>query len=433
MGLRILLASDYYPPYIGGAHRQTRLLGQELYSRGHTVAVATAWQPNVPEVEDDGGVCVYRLKQLRSLGPGGAQNGIQRHQPPFPDPLTVLALRRLIRRFRPDVVHAYGWFSYSCAAALLGQEIPLLISSRDYGYSCATRTLVYRGEKVCNGPQFTKCVGCAGQLYGLPKGVIATTGVYLGRALLRRKVRGIHNISSYVQQIVERDFLGHTGRIMPQRIIPSFREDRDPADESANPQIRPYLRQLPAEPFILFVGALRRVKGIPQLLAAYERLDQPPPLVLLGTVETDTPRTFPPGVVVVEKAPHAAVIAAWDRSLFGVFPSILPEPLGSVVYEGMSRGRAVIGTVPGGHTDMIIPGQTGLLVPLGDVNALVGAMQQLLGDPALRERLGENAREHAKLFTAAVSVPRFEQFYYDLIQGRQGMTNAETALPLAQH
>ena len=101
MSLRILLASDYYPPYIGGAHRQTQLLGQELHARGHKVAVATAWQPNVPEVEDEAGVRIYRLKQLRSLGPGGAQDRQQRHQPPFPDPVTVLALRRLIRRFRP--------------------------------------------------------------------------------------------------------------------------------------------------------------------------------------------------------------------------------------------------------------------------------------------------------------------------------------------
>ena len=56
----------------------------------------------------------------------------------------------MIRSFKPDVVHAYGWFSYSGALALLGTNIPLLISARDYGYSCATRTLVYRGEQVCD-------------------------------------------------------------------------------------------------------------------------------------------------------------------------------------------------------------------------------------------------------------------------------------------
>src|SRR5689334_3186296 len=109
-GLRILLVSDHYPPFIGGAHRQTQLLGRELRARGHTVAVATAWQVGLPNVQDDGGVAVHRLKQMRALLPGGEHDPAQRHQPPFPDPVTVWGLRRLINRFKPDLVHSYGWF-----------------------------------------------------------------------------------------------------------------------------------------------------------------------------------------------------------------------------------------------------------------------------------------------------------------------------------
>jgi glycosyltransferase involved in cell wall biosynthesis len=148
MGLRILLASDHYPPFIGGAHRQTQLLAHELHQRGHEVNVATVWSGCLPEEEDDVGVRVFRLKQLRTWLPWVVHDQKQRHQPPFPDPITVAGLRRLIRRFKPDVVHAYGWFSYSSALALLGTQIPLLISVRDYGYSCATRTLVSRPDRT---------------------------------------------------------------------------------------------------------------------------------------------------------------------------------------------------------------------------------------------------------------------------------------------
>ena len=56
--------------------------------------------------------------------------------------------------------------------------------------------------------------------------------------------------------------------------------------------------------------------------------------------------------------------------------------------KGMSRGKAVIGTTPGGHTDMIVDGVTGLLVPPGDVDALRAAMQTLLDDPELCVRFG---------------------------------------------
>jgi glycosyltransferase involved in cell wall biosynthesis len=422
MGLRILLVSDHYPPFIGGAHRQTQLLAHELYRRGHKVNVVTVWSGGLPEEEDDAGVPVFRLKQLRTWFPGVIRDRKQRHQPPFPDPITVIGLRHLIRRLKPEVVHASGWFSFSCVLALLGTQIPLLISARDYGYSCATRTLVYHGEQICDGPGLQKCLDCAADLYGAPKGWLAALGVLTGRSLLKHKVRGVHSISAYVQAITQRDFWGDKARFqrtnkktITEAIIPSFREDDADQHYNVDTQNQSYLDRLPTEDFILYVGALRRVKGISQLLEAYTQLVSPPPLVLIGTFEFDSPREFPPGVIVLENLPHSAVMAAWERSLFGVIPSLWPEPLGSVVYEGMSCGKAVIGTTPGGHTDMIVPGETGLLVHSGDIDALALAMTTLINQPELRDRLGRAARERSLLFTASVAVPQFERFYRRVI------------------
>src|SRR5581483_7230573 len=308
--MRILLVSDHYPPFIGGAHRQTQLLGHKLMQRGHTVAVATVWQPGLPRVQDDDGVAVHRLGQLRALLPWFAQGSKQRHQPPSPDPVTVWQLRRLLNEFQPDIVHSYGWFSYSCAAALLGKNIPLLVSARDYAYSCATRTLVHNETDICSGPALRKCLACSAHHYGTAKGYTAVAGVYSGHGLLRRKISGVHSISSYVKQIVGRDFLGaavaekQPKRGIVQAIIPSFREDDRELDKRIDPKLYTYLDALPKQPFILFVGALRLVKGLEQLLAAYERLESPPPLVLIGTIEKDTPRVFPKGVVVLQNFPH---------------------------------------------------------------------------------------------------------------------------------
>ena len=118
------------------------------------------------------------------------------------------------------------------------------------------------------------------------------------------------------------------------------------------------------------MGALRREKGVEILLESYKRLEHPPPLVLIGTREPDSPGELPPGTTLLTDAPHAAVLAAWDRALFGVLPSLLPEPLGTVVCEGMTRGKAVIGTRPGGHSDVLTDGVTGLVVPSGDTASL---------------------------------------------------------------
>ena len=393
------------------------MLARRLTADGNVVAVATAWQNDLPTREHDGGIEIHRLRQLRTL-PWLARRQFQHHQPPFPDPVTTVQLRRLIRRFRPDVVHSYGWISFSAAAALVGLDVPLLITARDYGYSCAKRTLVFDGD-ICTGPALAKCMGCAGRHYGVPKGWIAAAGVLATRPLLRRKARGIHSVSTYVRDIVRRDFLDDRSRDMAGQVIHDVigsvaEEDPHafaPGDEDADRYA--VLEQLPHEPYMLFVGAFRRVKGIDELLEAYTRLESPPPLVLLGTMEPDSPASFPPGVHVITNVPHAAVLAAAAsrRCLFGVMPSLLPEPFGTVVCEVMSQGKPVIGTKPGGHTDMIQDGVSGLLVPRNDIDALVEAMQSLISDAELRERLGRAAIERAREFTADVALPRLERLY----------------------
>jgi glycosyltransferase involved in cell wall biosynthesis len=81
----------------------------------------------------------------------------------------------------------------------------------------------------------------------------------------------------------------------------------------------------------------------------------------------------------------------------------------------MSCGRAMIGTRPGGHEDMIEDGETGLLVPAGDSEALARAMARLIEEPELRERIGTRARERAKMFTPQSIIPRLENLYYDTV------------------
>lgn len=409
--MRILIASDHYPPFVGGAQRQTKVLADELHARGHAVSVATVWQDDQLAVENLGGVRVHRLRQLRTV-PGLRGTPRRRHQPPFADPVTTLGLRRLIHSFQPDVVHAAGWYTFAAAAALRSSDVPLVVSARDYGFSCATTTLTHH-ESLCSGPALGKCLGCAASYYGAPRGWIATGGVFATKRQLRRRMDALHSVSRFVDEMTVRDvFNGDAGDI-PRSVIGSFRVEQDVVATSTPPP------ELPDEPFILFVGALRRVKGIHVLLAAYEQLVEPPPLVLLGTREDDTPPQLPNGVTIIDAVPNAMVLAAWDRALFGVMPSLWPEPFGSVVHEAMSRGRPVIGTRPGGHEDMIDDGKTGLLVPAGDVEALRDAMTQLISSAAVRERLGQAARRRAAEFTASSAIPRFEQLYEEAIARRR--------------
>lgn len=417
--MRILIATDHYPPFIGGAHRQARLLAAGMAERGHDVAVATTWHGGLPGLDWEENVTVHRLRQLRTGVRSLVRDREQRHQPPFPDPLTVAGLRRLINGFEPDVIHAYGWLAFSVAVAMGRKRIPMLISARDYGYFCANRTLLRKGEP-CAGPAPMKCATCASEYYGgAPKGVAATAGVYMCRPLLARKMTGLHSVSSFVHEVTTRYLFGPGGppQDLVQVTIPSFQDvspDQAVEVDSSDGEVGAYLSRLPTEPFILYVGAFRKVKGLETLFDAYEQLESPPPLVLMGTYERDSPENFPPDAVVLTDVPHKAVMAAWDRAMFGVMPSLWPEPFGATVAEGMNRGKPVIGTTLGGHVDMI-GDDAGILVPQGDVGALAGAMRDLIGDPALRERFGKTAGERAHSFAATSVIPRFEQAYRDVL------------------
>jgi glycosyltransferase involved in cell wall biosynthesis len=420
--MRIVIATDHYPPFIGGAHRQAHLLAHGMSERGHTITVATPWHGGLPRVARDGAVTIHRLRQLRTAIPALVRDRRQRHQPPFSDPVTVRDLRRVIAAAEPDVVHAYGWLAFSVATALGRRRIPLLLSARDYGYFCATRTLLRRNAP-CDGPGPLKCLACTRDYYGTAKGWTAAAGVALSGSRLARRVDALHSVSTYVHEITWRRLFGDAASgcngARGHVVIPSFQLDDDAAGDGAtatDPHVAACLARLPAEPFILYVGAFRKVKGLETLFAAYRRLAAPPPLVLMGTFEHDSPSPsdFPPDAIVVTDVPHAAVMAAWDRALFGVLPSLWPEPFGATVAEAMRRGRAVIGTRPGGHVDMIDE-ESGILVQQGDVEGLAGAMGELIRDPARRAAYGRAAAVRAQAFSASVVLPRFEQAYRDVI------------------
>src|SRR5919201_2090678 len=213
--MKLLLVSDHYPPAVGGAERQTQLLAATLAAAGNEVSVAVPWVKGLPELHDDGGVAVHRIRQTRTLAPLLVRGDAHRHAPPYPDPIMAWRLRRIIRRLRPDIVHSHGWITYSVAAALLGSRIQLVISVRDYGYFCANRTLL-RDELPCRGPRLGKCLGCSGRYYGRPKGWLSAIGVFVSAPLLRRKVRGIASDSRFVARTMQDHFLknGHAPRAL---------------------------------------------------------------------------------------------------------------------------------------------------------------------------------------------------------------------------
>jgi glycosyltransferase involved in cell wall biosynthesis len=139
-------------------------------------------------------------------------------------------------------------------------------------------------------------------------------------------------------------------------------------------------------PHVLFVGRLSEEKGVLELLRATEGLSR----VVVG----DGPlRELVPDAIGFVSPGRLGPY--YERAAVVVCPS-RREGYGVVAREAMARGRPVVASAVGGLLDAVEDGVTGLLVPPGDAKALRAALERLLGDPALRERLGSAARDVAR-------------------------------------
>lgn len=104
-------------------------------------------------------------------------------------------------------------------------------------------------------------------------------------------------------------------------------------------------------------------------------------------------------------------------SFFDIF--IMPsraEAFGSVIAEASLSGLACIGTAVGGIKEQIIPGETGLLVPVDDADALCDALLTLIDDEAYRKKLAKAGREYAlKHFSLDRVVKEYGDLYKEVL------------------
>jgi len=162
-----------------------------------------------------------------------------------------------------------------------------------------------------------------------------------------------------------------------------------------------------SRPSVVFVGRVTRQKGVPVLLRAALQL-QPGAQLVICAGQADTPELeaevselaaqlraarsgviWVPGMLarpeVIQILSHATVFAC---------PSLY-EPLGIVNLEAMACGAAVVASRVGGIPEVVVDGQTGLLVPPGDPAALAAAINVLVGDPGRAAEMGRRGRKRA--------------------------------------
>jgi glycosyltransferase involved in cell wall biosynthesis len=112
---------------------------------------------------------------------------------------------------------------------------------------------------------------------------------------------------------------------------------------------------------------------------------------------------------------RADVAAELSRADALVHASIIPEPFGRVVVEGMAAGLPVVAARAGGPSEIVSDGVDGLLYRPGHVESLAAALRRIATDPELAGRLGGAATQRARAFAPEVAAQKTRAFYNEIV------------------
>lgn len=337
--MRVLLFSLRYPPHTGGAATYYSTVAGQL-AQTHQLSVLTSYHADAPLVETEGDLTIYRVIP---------------YDPALPWPLralveatvALLASLALVLRRDVDLLHAHAT-SY----ATLGVALSSLLGRTPIVYDCRD---VYFPHWVVRLGFPAVWLSCAPNIDD------------------RLRAAGVDEADIVRAPVVNPDYVA-------EFFAP-------PADRND-------------EPFeVVYVGDLRPEKGVHLLVDAVETVarsracrltlvgDGPASGSLREQVES---AGLADEVALVGTLPHCEAVARIAEADALVLPSE-SEGLPRVILEAFAVGTPVVATPVGSIPEVVIDGETGLLVDR-DAAAIAAAIERLQADPDLRDRLATNAK-----------------------------------------
>lgn len=311
---------------------------------------------------------------------GSNRNGVR---------LAVTWLARIMRRFRPDIVHSRNWGAIEAVAAARVARVPIAIHS-EHGYDLD-------------------------MFHGLP----------LRRRFFRRFTYGIADAVFAVSEEL-RDYHARQAWFSRDRIRVIY-NGVDTDHFRPQPDLGMAWRKrlgLPLDAFVVgSVGRLVPIKDYPALLEAVKPLlargidarillvGSGPELERLKALARISPLLA--GKVLFAGLSHeiAQHLAAMD--VF-VLPS-LREGMSNTLLEAMASGLAAIATRVGGNPEIVENGRSGILVPPGRPAEMAVQLERLARSSELRLELGASARERVlNRFTLGHMLAQYEKLYLEL-------------------
>lgn len=345
--MRILLWTSFLRSTYGGLETFLQIVVPRLVDRGHEIAIADEeWEADPAEEEYMPGVPLLRLPRPEATDGG---------------PLEAIAegmrrTRRLMEAFSPEVVHV-------CKA-------------------CPSLFYLLRGGARRLPPLLFN-------LHGAHVAPLADPQT-LGGEVLRKADRIVACSRATLDHLLE--------------LAPGIRPRAEVVYNGVPAPDRPPTPLRSDPPRLVCLGRLHEEKGFHVALAAADRLSARWPALEIVVAGEGPARSDLEAIATRGRLPGRVSFPGWvapdgvydllEGATIAVVPSI-HEGFGLVALEAALASRPVVASTAEGIPEVVVDGETGLLVPPGDAEALAGAIDRLLADPAGATAMGARGREHA--------------------------------------
>jgi glycosyltransferase involved in cell wall biosynthesis len=303
----------------------------------------------------------------------------------------VRTLRRVFREARPHVVHVHNWFSHvrSAPAAWLAR-VPVIVSTK-------------HGMDM---PRLLRSRRMARRAYCLADALVA--------------------VSADVRDALMATYGFPSGKV--RLILNGIDTDRFRPGPARSLASRQSILGLDGSPMLGTVCRISKEKGIPELLAAF------------GTVSAQLPQA---SLAIVGDGPERSACEEESRRL-GVadrvrflgnrdnMPDVYPlfdiyvqpshtEGISLTMLEASSCALPIVATAVGGNREIVVDGETGRLVPPGNVQAVAGALLALWANPDASRAMGQAARQRVvQRFSLDRMVDEYVDLYREILARKVG-------------
>jgi glycosyltransferase involved in cell wall biosynthesis len=408
--LRVLVAADTYPPDVNGAAYFTQRLATGLAARGHDVHVVCASPTGAPDVVEEDGVVLHRVRSAPVLVHPTMRTAV---------PLGLSGhVARLIDRLAPHVVHAQSHFTVCRTAVRRGRQagVPVVLTNHFMPDNLFAHAHI-------PGPLHT------------------LAGTLAWRDMVRVAYDADHVTTPTERAAALLNGKGFTRPVEAVSCGIDLRRFHPRPAERAAARAR---FGLPDRDTMVFVGRLDAEKRIDELIRALRRVVavRDAQLALVGTGQREGElRRLAADLGVADRVHFLGFVSDADLPLAYVAADLfaiggVAELQSIATLEAMSSGLPVVAADAMALPHLVEQGGNGYLYPPGDVDVLAERLLAVLGAGPARAAMGEASRRIALTHDLGRSLDRFERIYAEvrplpvagLVRGRPPRTRSGTAM-----